>query len=80
MPQEAGRLLKQFKYIFWFTIVLLISLGLYCNFTNTSTGGAIYGRYGGTGNVSYGGNGFFVMAAALLMGALLMIVISKLRK
>ena len=80
MPQEAGRLLKQLKYIFGFTIVLLISLGLYYNFTNTSTGGTLYGRFGSTRNVNYNGNGFFVMAAALLIGAVLMVITPKHRK
>jgi hypothetical protein len=58
----------------------MIGLGIYCDVTNTSTGGRLYGRYGETAYTQYGGNGIFVMVAVLLLGALFIKIIVYLKK
>ncbi|MDB4922126.1 hypothetical protein [Mucilaginibacter sp.] len=63
-----GKTYKQFVFIYRFTLLLLVGMGIYYNYTGKTTGGVLYGKYGGSTTVSYGGNGFFIMAAALLFG------------
>ena len=80
MPEPQRASVTRFKYIFWFTILFLIGMGVYSNITHTSTGGTLYWRSGGSSNVSYGGNEMFVIAGVLLLGALFLKVISILQK
>lgn len=55
-------------------------MGIYSSYTESSTGGVMYGRYGGSTTVSYGSYGFFEMAAALILLYLLTYVFSRLLK
>ncbi|MGN6177977.1 MAG: hypothetical protein ACTHNW_02285 [Mucilaginibacter sp.] len=80
MPYKTPRIEKQLRYVFWVTIVFLIGSGIYCNLTNKSTGGILYGRYGGSASIAYGAKGLFIMAAVLLLGAFLLNVFAKMRK
>ncbi|WP_426581830.1 hypothetical protein [Mucilaginibacter sp. R-33] len=81
-PEEKykSKLVQQFKVIFIFTIVLLIAMGTYSLYTGSSSGGVIYGRFGGSGRVAYGAYGFFEMAGVLLLGALIFFIVSKARR
>ncbi|WP_121808821.1 hypothetical protein [Mucilaginibacter kameinonensis] len=75
-----SKLVQQFKTIFIFTIVLLIGMGIYSICTGSSTGGTLYGRFGGSGKVTYGAYGFFEMAGVLILGALIFYLGSKFEK
>ncbi|MFS2190394.1 hypothetical protein ACCC92_27200 [Mucilaginibacter sp. Mucisp84] len=81
-PEEKykSKLVRQFKVIFIFTIVLLIAMGTYSLYTGSSTGGVIYGRFGGSGRVAYGAYGFFEMAGVLVLGTIIFSLASKAKK
>jgi hypothetical protein len=72
-----GKTFKQFVFIYRLTLLLLVGLGIYYNHAGKTTGGVLYGRYGGSTTVSYGGNGFFIMAGVLLLGHLFIWFFSK---
>ncbi|SDP78001.1 hypothetical protein SAMN05428975_2709 [Mucilaginibacter sp. OK268] len=61
---------RQLRFVFIFTMVLLIGMGIYSLFTRSSIGGTLYGKYGGSTTVTYGAAGFFEMAAVLFLGYL----------
>jgi len=74
MEEERKPLIieRQLRFIFIFTIVLMIGMGVYSLLTKSSTGGVLYGKFGGSTTVSYGAYGFFEMAAALVFGYILL--------
>ena len=59
---------RQFRFVFVFTLIFLIGMGVYSLYTQSSTGGTLYGKYGGSTTVNYGAAGFFEMAAVLFLG------------
>lgn len=78
MAEEfKGRTYKQFVFIYRFTLLFLVGLGIYYNYSGKTTGGVLYGRFGGSTSISYGGNGFFMMAGLLLLFHLFVFILSK---
>lgn len=75
--QFKGRTFKQLVVIYYFTVALCIGLGLYSLYTGSTIGGTLYGRYGGVSSVSYGANGFFIIAACLLAGGAFVWLITR---
>jgi hypothetical protein len=81
-PEEKykSKLVQQFKGIFIFTIIVLIAMGTYSLYTGSSTGGTVYGKFGGSGRVTYSSYGFFEMAGVLILGAIIFSLASKAEK
>ncbi|WP_461450134.1 hypothetical protein [Mucilaginibacter sp.] len=80
MKEASNPAMQRALYVFGFAIFFIMGLGVYCNLTNTSTGGTLYSRYGGNGaTVRYGDNEMFIIAGILLLGALVMMITNKLR-
>jgi hypothetical protein len=77
---KANKTQTQLKYVFWIAIAVLIGLGIYSKLARNWTGGALYSRFGGSTSVAYSSNGFFIMAAILIVGALWVTLYSRIHK
>lgn len=70
--QFRGRTYKQFLFVYWFAIAVLIGSGTYFEFVGGWVKGTVYGKFGGSREMYYdGGTEYLSIAGILLLGGFL---------